>query len=213
MMAAVGGMALLALVASAAGWTDEARTRQMIETVRTRAGGQTAAAMLILGLLATDLVLPAPSSILMTLSGTLLGTLRGALISFSGAMASAWLGYILCRRFGRGWFRRTAGVANADRAEALMRQYGPWAIVLSRSVPMLTELISCAAGLAGMPQHLFMFLSAIGTLPICVVYAWAGAQGADPVGLRWAVLLAFVVPAIALGLVRFIRCGSTNSSV
>mgnify|MGYP001164641028 CR=1 FL=1 len=201
-------MALLALVAAAAGWTDEARIRDAIETVRSGPGGRAAAAAVIGGLLAADLVLPTPSSVLMTLSGAVLGMTTGTLVSFGGAMASALLGYGLCRRFGREWFRRMIGEADAARVESLVRRHGPWAIVLSRSVPMLTELVSCAAGLTDLPPLGFAVLSAAGTFPICAVYAWAGAQSADPLGLRWAVLLAFALPAAGLALTRVIRPAS-----
>lgn len=201
-LAALTVMALLAMAASAAGWTDEARVSRMIEAIRSGVGGRVVAGALIAGLLALDLVLPTPSSVLMTLSGAVLGIVAGTLVSFGGAMASALLGYGLCRRYGREWFRRTVGGSEAARAEAWVRRHGPWAILLSRSVPMLTELVSCAAGLTGMPLAAFVALSAAGTLPICAVYAWAGAQSADPLGLRWAVLLAFALPAAGLALVR-----------
>ncbi len=203
-IAALAVMALFALAASAAGWTDEARVSRMIEAVRSGTGGRMAAAALIAGLLALDLVLPTPSSILMTLSGAVLGIATGTFVSMGGAMASALLGYGLCRRYGREWFRRTVGGSEAVRVEAWVRRHGAWAIIVSRSVPMLTELVSCAAGLTGMPPATFVALSAAGTLPICAVYAWAGAQSADPLGLRWAVVLAFALPAAGLALVRFL---------
>ncbi|MCX7819917.1 MAG: VTT domain-containing protein [Kiritimatiellae bacterium] len=204
LFAAVSVMVLLALGASAGGWMDGARVRTAIEAIRNSSGGRLAAALAIAGLLAADLVLPTPSSVLMTLAGALLGPLLGATVSFAGAMAAAIVGYTACRRFGRAWFRRTAG-ADAEFAERVVNEYGAWAIVLSRSVPMLTELISCAAGLAGMPPGRFIRLSTAGTLPLCLVYGWAGAQSAEPLGLRWAVLLALVLPAAGLAVLRIAR--------
>jgi uncharacterized membrane protein YdjX (TVP38/TMEM64 family) len=103
------GLALVFVLADAAGWTAPERFEELAAGARSSPGGRTAAAFMIAGLLAGDLVLPVPSSILMTLSGALLGVGLGAAVSFAGAMASALIGYGLCRRFGRTAFRRLAG--------------------------------------------------------------------------------------------------------
>jgi uncharacterized membrane protein YdjX (TVP38/TMEM64 family) len=70
---------------------------------------------------------------------------------------------------------------------------------------MLTEIVSCLAGLAGMPAGLFTLLSAAGTLPLCWVYAWAGARAEDPTGMGVAVALAFALPAAGWGIFRLTR--------
>jgi uncharacterized membrane protein YdjX (TVP38/TMEM64 family) len=118
-------------------------------------------------------------------------------------MASAALGFGLCRMFGRRAFVKLAGTGDTSRVEILMGRYGEWAIVLSRSVPMLTEVVSCLSGLSGMSVVRFLLLSVAGTMPICLVYAWAGStSGGAPTGIGWAVLLAFVIPAVGFGMVR-----------
>ena len=60
---------------------------------------------------------------------------------------------------------------------------------LSRSVPMLTEIVSCAAGLARIPFRVFLALSVAGTLPLCAVYAWAGNRSLRG-GAGWAAHMA-----------------------
>ncbi|MBM4156924.1 MAG: VTT domain-containing protein [Lentisphaerae bacterium] len=201
----IGMVAVLSLVfvaAESAGWMDPGRFRSLLETVHASPTGRLAVAGVIGGLLAGDLVLPVPSSVLMTLAGAFLGTAAGTAVSFAGAMASALIGFAVCRRFGHAAFRRFAGEADADRVTRFLRDYGVWGILLSRSVPMLTEVVSCVAGLSDLPFRTFASLAAAGTLPICAVYAWAGARASDPSGLGWAVLIAFLVPAAGFAAVR-----------
>jgi uncharacterized membrane protein YdjX (TVP38/TMEM64 family) len=195
-------MVLLFIVAESNGWMDDGHLRELLGQVRASPGGRLAVAGILGGLLAGDLVLPAPSSILMTLSGAFLGIAAGTAVSFAGAMVSALAGFGLCRRFGHAAFRRLAGDRDADRIARFLRDHGVWGILLSRSVPMLTELVSCVAGLSDLPFRTFAALAAAGTLPVCAVYAWAGARSADPSGLGWAVLLAFVLPAAGFAVVR-----------
>lgn len=198
----VAVLALLFVAAESAGWMDPGRFRRLLESVHASPAGRVAVAAVIGGLLAADLVLPVPSSVLMTLSGVFLGTAAGTAVSFAGSMASALMGFGLCRRFGHAAFRRFAGDADADRVARFLRDYGVWGILLSRSVPMLTEVVSCVAGLSDIPFRTFAGLVAAGTLPVCAVYAWAGTRATDPSGLGWAVLIAFVLPAGGFALVR-----------
>jgi membrane protein DedA with SNARE-associated domain len=85
---------------------------------------------------------------------------------------------------------------------AFLERHGAWAILLSRSVPMLTEIVSGLAGLSRMRFPLFLALSAAGTLPICAVYAWAGARADALADWRVAVAVAFLIPAAGFGVIR-----------
>ena len=195
---------LLYAAAEKAGWTDEARISQAFEHVRASRGGTATAAAAIASLLTLDLFLPVPSSVVMTLSGALLGWTAGTAVSFAGAMGSALLGFGLCRRLGRPAFERLVGAADAARVERFFEDWGTWGILLSRSVPMLTEVVSCAAGLTRLPFRLFVTLTAAGTLPLCAVYAWAGNKSLRA-GAGWAVLLAFAAPAVGFAVLRLRR--------
>jgi len=202
------------LIAESTGVLSEAWVRQWVESLLDGSegrdgtqgyGGVTLAALLLGGLLFADLVLPVPSSVLMVLSGVLLGTVTGALVSFVGAMGSALLGFWLCRRFGRPAFARLVGDQDLPWVDAAVRDYGAWVIVLSRAVPMLTEVVSCVAGLSAMRAWTFLALAAAGTLPLCLAYAWIGAVSGDATPYGWLLLLAFVIPAVGLLLVRIAR--------
>lgn len=153
-------------------------------------------------LLTADLLLPVPSSIVMTLSGYALGFCFGTVVNFAGAMGSAVLGFWLCRRFGLRAFRTLVGERENRRVECLFERYGPWVILLSRPVPMLTEVVSCVSGLTGMSLLRFTLLSGAATLPLCGVYAWAGRTAETNPAAWWMLLAAVVLPAIGFAWLR-----------
>jgi uncharacterized membrane protein YdjX (TVP38/TMEM64 family) len=187
-------LTVLFCAAEALGWLSPGAVAGWLRAAADAPGGRAAAASLVIGLLAADLVLPVPSSVVMTLSGGALGWPAGTAAAFTGAMVSALTGFALCRRFGQPAFERLAGAADAARVDSFMRRFGRWGILLSRSVPMLTEIVSCLAGLSRLPAAQFVALTAAGTLPLCAIYAWAGSRG-DRFGLGWTLLLAFLIPA------------------
>lgn len=190
------------LLAEQAGYTDEQWVSEQILILQASRGGRAWAALAIAALLTLDLILPVPSSILMILSGSLLGWPTGWLVSLTGAMGSAILGFWACRRWGKSVFDRVAGPVDAGRITHFFEQHGVWAILLSRSVPMLTEVISCLAGLSAMRFRLFLAVSLAGTAPLCLVYAWAGHRALDRSAVGWAVFLAFLLPAAGLLIYR-----------
>ncbi|MFW6056791.1 MAG: TVP38/TMEM64 family protein [Chloroflexota bacterium] len=153
-------------------------------------------------LLVADIVLPVPSSVVMTVSGMLLGVWLGALASFGGAMAAALTAFYICRLGGTGVFERIVGNAEIVRVTRWFERYGVFAIVLSRPVPMLTEVLSCLAGLSRMHPVVFVAAAALGALPISLVYAVAGSHGS--LGNPWpAAVAALGIPAVGWALVRY----------
>lgn len=186
------------LLAEQAGWTDEQWLSDQLLALQAGRGGVWMVGAGIAALLAVDLFLPIPSSILMILSGAVLGTHLGWLFSVVGAMGSALIGFGCCRYWGKPAFDRVAGPVDAARITRFFEQHGVWAILLSRSVPMLTEVVSCLAGLSAMRFRLFAAVSFAGTWPLCVVYAWAGERALDESAIGSAVFLAFVFPALGL---------------
>lgn len=191
------------LLAEQAGWTDERWVSEQVLAIQERPGGTLLAGAVIASLLTLDLLFPVPSSILMILSGALLGFHSGWMVSLLGAMGSALIGFALCRTWGKPAFDRVVGSLDAERITRFFERHGVWAILLSRSVPMLTEIVSCLAGLSAMRFRLFFWVTLAGTWPLCIVYAWAGHRAVDQSAIGWAVVLAFVVPAVGLAIVKW----------
>ena len=135
----------------------------------------TGSAMTVIGMLAADIVLPVPSSLIMVLSGAAFGVGWGSVLSLAGSIAGEWLGFELVRRYGRGMSRRLVGDDEVRQLERLFARHGAAAVVVTRALPVVMETMSVVAGLSGMRRSTFLVSSVVGTLPIVIVYAYAGA--------------------------------------
>ena len=67
---------------------------------------------------------------------------------------------------------------------------------------MVTETVSCLAGLLAMPLPLFATLSLLGTLPVAFVYALAGARLGGGAAPGWSLAVAFGLPVLAWVVLR-----------
>ena len=120
-------------------------------------------------LLASDPILPIPSSIVATLLGNRLGFWSAALSIWAGLSAGAALGIAI----GRGG----AYVAPRppERIEAWMRQKGVAAVLICRPVPVLAEVSLVVAGMTGIPVRRTMLWLFAANLGLAFLYAGFGA--------------------------------------
>lgn len=139
----------------------------------TQAGAGGAAA--VIALLAIDILLPIPSSLVMILSGAAFGVVGGSAIALVGSIGGEWLGFELVRRYGRRASARLVGDEEFVRLDRLFTRHGTAVIVISRALPVVMETMSVVAGLSDMRRRDFLLASLAGTLPIVAVYAYAGA--------------------------------------
>lgn len=183
------------MIAEEMGWMSPDFIKPKLEAARESTGGIAAAFGLIVLLLIVDILLPIPSSVVMMLSGFLLGPWLGGVASFTGAMAAAWIGFFGCRYGGAAFFTRIVGKDDISKVEHWFNDYGIAAIIISRPVPMLTEILSCLAGLSKVNVWRFTLASIVGTLPICIVYSYFGSKGTltDPWPAVW---VAVLIPAV-----------------
>ena len=129
----------------------------------------------VIALLFVDLFLPIPSSLVMILSGAAFGVWWGALLSLVGSIGGEWLGFELVRRYGHRASRRIVGDEEIVRMQRLFARHGIAAVAVTRALPVLMETMSVVAAMSGMQRAAFLRASLIGTIPIVVIYAYAGA--------------------------------------
>lgn len=115
------------------------------------------------GLLAIDVLLPIPSSIVGTMLGARLGFLPGFLATFAGLMAGQVIAYAGSRRL----LARQSG--DLPVAPTLM------AIFLSRPVPVLAEALALAAGAANLHWTQFLLACGLGNVVYALALALNGA--------------------------------------
>lgn len=153
-------------------------------------------ATLIVSLLAADLFLPIPSSLVMILSGAAFGTVWGAALSLVGSIGGEWLGFELVRRYGK---RASAKIVGDDEIEQLSRvfqKHGAMAVVVTRALPVVMETTSVVAGLSAMRRSTFLIASLLGTAPIVFVYAYAGAVSRETNSIVPAVVMLIAVAGL-----------------
>jgi uncharacterized membrane protein YdjX (TVP38/TMEM64 family) len=135
--------------------------------------------LIAIGLLVSDLVLPIPNTIVIAALGILYGPLLGGLVATLGTCLSGLLGYALCRRFGRPLAIRLMGVEEMSRGELLFARSGGLIVAVSRWLPILSEAISCLAGLSRMSLPIFLLALVCGAAPLCFIVATMGYLGTD----------------------------------
>jgi uncharacterized membrane protein YdjX (TVP38/TMEM64 family) len=128
-------------------------------------------------LLLLDVMLPVPSSLVMTLNGALFGVTGGALLSMIGGVGAALFGFGL-GRLGEPMLQRLLRPTERERAARMLARWGPLAILLSRPVPLLAETVAILAGASPVRWHAATTAAIAGTLPVAFAYAWLGAGAA-----------------------------------
>lgn len=152
-------------------------------------------AILIVALLAVDVFFPVPSSVVMVLSGAAFGVIPGAALALAGSIAGGLLGFELVRRYGRRVSTRLVGDNEVQDLHRFFERHGVAAVIVTRPLPIVMETMSIVAGLSGMSRRAFLGASLLGTGPIVVVYAYAGAVSRD----AGSVIPAAVVIVVASG--------------
>lgn len=148
------------------------------------------------GLLVADVLLPVPSSLVMTAHGALFGVLPGAALSVLGGLGAAMLGFALGRR-GGALLARVASPEAQARADALLARYGPFAIVVSRPIPIVAETVAVMAGASrSLPGDVVALSAAAGLAPIALVYAMTGAWAAGFANMALATVLVVLVSGV-----------------
>jgi uncharacterized membrane protein YdjX (TVP38/TMEM64 family) len=185
-----------------------------IETAAERwlANAGARSALLIVTLLASDVVLPVPSSLVMVLSGAAFGLVWGSLFAFAGSVAGQWLGFEIARRYGQGVARRLIRDEDIADFQGLFETHGFAAVLITRPLPIIMETISVVAGLACMRRSLFLPASFAGTMPAVIVYAYAGAYSRESGSVLPAVLVMGVVMAVGALFYRAARATRASSS-
>lgn len=143
-------------------------------------GGGPAAGAASVGLLVVDVVVPLPSSLLMTLNGSLFGVVPGAGLSLLGGTLATVVA-VAVGRYGGGLADRVVAPEQRVRAERLFARYGMVAVAATRPVPLVAETVAVIAGAARLSWGRAWVAGVVGNLVPASVYALAGATADDPV--------------------------------
>lgn len=156
-----------------------------------------ASAATIGSLLALDVFLPVPSSIVSTGAGVLLGFWRGAIVIWIGMTLGCVIGYAFGAR-AAGAARKLVGADGLTRAASVMDRHGAWALVLCRPIPVLAESSVVFAGLVRTPLGPFTWLTTLANLGIALAYAAVGAFSMRVQSFLLTFIAALALPGIAM---------------
>jgi uncharacterized membrane protein YdjX (TVP38/TMEM64 family) len=181
---------------------DEAITRMVGTAFASPAAHGPLAALLIVALLALDVLLPIPSSLVSVAAGALFGWLLGGLLIWLGMSLGCLLGYWLGAQAGRPLVRRLLGEAELEKAMRLSGRVDGPALALTRAVPVLAEATTLAAGAAGAPLDRFLVVTSLANAGIAAVYAGVGAAALSEGSFLLAFAAAVGLPAAGWLLAR-----------
>ena len=137
--------------------------------------GNALAALVGVGLLVADVVLPVPSSLVMVAHGALFGVVGGTLLSLLGSVGAAVFGFAIGRRGGR-LLERLVTPAERERADQLLKRWGALAVIVTRPVPVLAETVAIMAGTSSLGWGRMTLAALVGSLPPALLYAITGAS-------------------------------------
>jgi uncharacterized membrane protein YdjX (TVP38/TMEM64 family) len=169
-------------------------------------------ALAVFGLLAADMVLPVPSSVVITFAGRVLGFWDGVAVAWCGMTAGAVLAFGLVRVFGRPLARRLSNDRELARTDALASRWGVFVLVLTRPIPVLAEASVLWMGTTRLEWWRFLVAVGLSNLGLAAAYAGLGNRVPLPVAIATAVALPLVSAAVARRLWPGATCSERNGA-
>jgi uncharacterized membrane protein YdjX (TVP38/TMEM64 family) len=118
-------------------------------------------------------VAPIPGTLLYAPGGAIFGGFIGGTLSLVGNVVGAAIACVLGRLVGERVFGRSSDRLRFNRYRALMQQRGLWIVLLLRLNPLTSsDLVSYAAGVAGVPAWKVAAGTLVGMAPLCYVQAY-----------------------------------------
>jgi uncharacterized membrane protein YdjX (TVP38/TMEM64 family) len=162
-----------------------------------------ATATIVAGVLASDIVLPIPSSFVSTLAGSRLGFVVGTVVVWLGLTAGAMIGFWLARTFGRPLAARLSSPEDLRRMELLGEERGPFVLALTRALPVLAEASVLLVGAIGVPWRRFLPVVMLANLGLAAAYAALGHYAREEGNLAVALAASIALPLLATTIARY----------
>lgn len=151
--------------------------------------------LLVLAMIVQMFLLVIPSILLMVVSVLAYGPIWGSLIILISVYAASSVGYIIGKYLGDRFVTRLIGEKSARKIEDFLKDYGIWAIIVTRINPFLSnDAISFVGGLLNMGYWRFIGASLIGITPLTIFIAVMG-KSTDSLktGLLWGSSVCLVI--------------------
>ncbi|MBR0279648.1 MAG: TVP38/TMEM64 family protein [Synergistaceae bacterium] len=169
--------------------------------------GAYAAAVSFFLMIFQSVAAPLPAFIITLANANLFGWWKGAILSWSSAMAGAAICFYIARILGRDVAERLTSRAGLQSIDDFFARYGTHSILIARLLPFISfDLVSYAAGLTSMDFWPFFIATGVGQLPATIVYSYVGGMltgGAQM--LMTGLLILFALSAVIVMLRKMYR--------
>ena len=156
-------------------------------------------------LLAGDIFLPVPSSVVSVFIGTQMGWMSGSVVIAVGMTLGSTIGYFLAYFLGYPFVRRFASSGSLDRIRRLEDRSGTYVLAIVRAVPVLAEASVLAAGATRYRPLTAQLTLGAANLLLAILYATAGDVGYGMSSPTILFLGAVGLPGAAIAIVGLLR--------
>jgi uncharacterized membrane protein YdjX (TVP38/TMEM64 family) len=163
-----GGLVRVLVETPPAGRTTIEALRAYLETY-----GAAAPIVYVLAVTIEVLAAPIPGTLLYAPAGAIFGGLVGGTLSLAGNVAGASIAAAAARWAGAPWMARAAPGARLTELRNRLQGRGGWLVFFLRLNPLTSsDLVSYAAGLAGVPVRQVALGTLAGMIPQCYAQAY-----------------------------------------
>ncbi|MHB8863046.1 MAG: TVP38/TMEM64 family protein [Pirellulaceae bacterium] len=168
-------------------------------------------ALVVVSLLATDILLPIPSSLVSTFGGSALGTVAGTLASWAGMTLGGVFGFALARWLGAPFAQRITRPQDLQQLAWASDRYGPLVLVLARGVPVFAEASVLLLGMHRLSWRRFLPAVIASNCGIALAYSAFGTWAAERAWLPMALGISVALPLLCTMMARrWLRAHATR---
>lgn len=139
--------------------------------------GAYAAAVSFVLMILQSIAAPLPAFLLTFANANLFGWVKGAILSWSSAMAGAAVCFYIARILGRDVVEKLTSKAGLQQIDEFFEKHGRLSILIARLLPFISfDIVSYAAGLTSMSFGSFFVATGIGQLPATIIYSYVGSM-------------------------------------
>ena len=140
-----------------------------------RSYGKLAAVVSFILMVLQSIAAPIPAFLITLSNAAIFGWVKGAILSWSSAIAGAALCFFLARALGRDAVEKLTSRGAMESVDVFFERYGKYAILICRLLPFVSfDFVSYGAGLTNMGFWPFFIATGIGQLPATIVYSYVG---------------------------------------
>ena len=122
-----------------------------------------------------SVVAPLPAFLITFANAALFGWIKGAILSWTSAMAGATLCFFIAKLYGRAAVEKLTSRYALESIDGFFEKYGRHAVLIARLLPFISfDIVSYMAGLTSMSFWSFFWATGLGQLPATIIYSYVG---------------------------------------